>query len=94
MVAGDPRATVGLVSSRLGVVRRRHTLRLRCQYHAGALSGTESRATETGVRIVVHYFLNRVCPRFTDKGIILHRLFFIAPIDFLENTVYRIHIIH
>jgi len=61
MVAGACGAPVALVSARLGFVRHRNALCIRSQYYAGALSGAESRATETGVRIVVHYFLNRVC---------------------------------
>lgn len=52
MVAGACGAPVALVSARLGFVRHRNALCIRGQYHAGALSGAESRATETGVRIL------------------------------------------
>jgi len=43
---------VGLVSGGLGLVRRRHTLRLWRGYHAGILSGTQSATAEAGVQMI------------------------------------------
>ena len=52
MVAGASRATVALVSSRLGGFWCGDTLRLRRQYHAGLLSRTQSAPPEKGMRLV------------------------------------------